>query len=283
MRRGRVMLAALFCAITLAACEPALETGGGTLGDIDGTEATSDIARTFDNAMAVIPGARGEAPTVGRLNGDEVQARLRRGPRLGYPTVLYLHGCNGYGTLKVLEELGARGFAVIAPDSFARRYRPLQCSAWFQSGGQNVFVYDFRLTEVAYTLHRLKQVPWVDPNRLFLYGSSEGAVAAALYRGYQFKARVLTHWTCHGSSFVRGLSPYTMEPVLALVGADDPWYAAAKTAGQQGHCGVFFAGRPRSRSLVLDGVGHAIYDDPRNVTTIADFLAAEAGRISAAK
>ena len=195
-----------------------------------------------------------------------------------------MHGCNGVGSVKVLEALAARGFAVIAPDSFARRYRPLQCSAWLQSGGKNVFVYDFRQAEIAYALHRIKRTPWVDQRRMFLYGTSEGGVATAIYRGYAFRARVVTQWTCHGSPLVRGLMAQPNEPVLAIVRADDPWYSASKTPGQAGHCGVFLGERPRSRPVVLPGgAGHDVYGNPKTIPMIADFLVGEARRVDAAK
>ena len=276
--RWRLAIPATLAAVQiLAGCVPNLvdENELSIVGDP--LEAESDIARTFDNAVVLLPGLAGGAPIATRMNAPELRDRLALGPKLSYPTVVYMHGCNGIGSVKVLRALAARGFAVIAPDSFARRYRPLQCSVWRQSGGRNVFVYDFRQTEISYALHRIKTLPWVDRRRLFLYGTSEGGVATAIYRGYAFRARVVTQWTCHGSPLVSGLMAQPNEPVLAIVRGDDPWYTAQRTPGQAGDCGAFIGNRPRSRSVVLrGGSGHDVYGNRRTIPMIVDFLVREA-------
>ena len=284
MRRFARLALVGAAALVLAGCVPGMAGEGGSSGDVGPTEGGSDIAQTFDNAVVVLPGPDGGAPLVTRMNAPELKARLARGPKLSYPTILYMHGCNGVGSVKVLRALAERGFAVIAPDSFARRYRPLQCSAWRQSGGRNVFVYDFRQTEISYALHRIEGTPWVDRRRMFLYGSSEGGLATAIYRGYAFRARVVTQWTGHGSPLVRGLMAQPNEPVLTIVRADDPWYSASRTPGQAGHCGVFIGKRSRSRSVVLEGGGgHDVYGNPRTIPLIADFLVREARLVDGKK
>ena len=86
-------------------------------------------------------------------------------------------------------------------------------------------------------------------------GVSEGAVAAALYGGEEFRARVLFQWTCQGAPLVRGLAAPLNEPILAIVNRGDPWYDEAHTVGQSGHCGSFFGPRANSESIVLDRPG----------------------------
>jgi dienelactone hydrolase len=236
-------------------------------------ELESDIGRSIDNAMVFLPQGL-KPPISGRMSSPKiVQALASVTPDEPLATLIYMHGCTGLGDFDLLRAIAQRGFAVVAPDSFARRYRPMQCDPKAHTGGRNVFVFDFRMAEVSYALFRLRQLPWVDRDRMFLAGTSEGGVAAALYRGDDFRARVIAQWTCHGAPLVRGLAAPPNEPVLAVVRADDPWYDPQRTPGQKGDCGAFMDGRPGSESIVLrNGPGHNVFDDPKALTRVLDFL-----------
>jgi len=244
------------------------------------SEAESDIGRTFNNAVVVMPGLGGDAELVTRMGAPELAQYFARDGRRTYATVLYMHGCDGLSGLTPLRAMARRGFAVIAPDSFARRYRPHQCDPETRTGGLNLYVYDFRAAEITYALHRMRRLRWVDQSRLFLVGVSEGGLAAAHYKGDDFRARVIAEWTCNGAAIVRGLDAPMDEPVLAVVHADDPWYrGAAAGGGQRGDCGQYLGIRPRSRSLVLRrGQGHEVMGDREGIAAILDFLADEARR-----
>jgi len=259
----RLMLALL--PFLLAACAQGFAATGGQ----------SDIEKTWSRAFVVLPpAASGQEPRTGRLTSREIRRATRifaGGP--GAPVALYLHGCTGIGNYAFFDTLARAGYAVIAPDSFARSYRPLQCDPETTTGGKNLFVYDFRLAELTFALERIGDLAWIDFDNLFLVGTSEGAVAAALFRADVFNARVLAQWTCQGAPLVRGIDAPSATPILAIVGADDPYYAAANTPQQQGDCSAFMAGRPTSSSLVLpEGGGHNIYDDSRAVGAIIAFL-----------
>ena len=80
-------------------------------------------------------------------------------------------------------------------------------------------------------------------------GFSEGAIAAATYRGDAVDARVIEGWTCHaGWPEYRGLNGPAAQPVLALVAEDDPWFAAT---GLHGDCGEFMGPPSTSRRSVV--------------------------------
>ena len=262
-RRRTLRAAALFLPLILAAC-------GGGFGLL-----TPDIERTWSNALVVLPSeAPAAAPLLARLSSETVQRRLESvsdGARL--PVAIYMHGCTGIGNLEFLGELAETGVAVVAPDSFARGYRPLQCDPKTNTGGRNLFVYDFRLAELTFAVERLGEAAWADLDNLFLIGNSEGGVAAALFRGDVFNARVITQWTCQGAPIVRGLSAPPRTPVLAIVRKDDPFYAPQNTAAQSGDCGEFLVGRPDSRSIVLAAAeSHDVYDETEAVDAILAFL-----------
>ena len=262
--RAALRAAVLLGALVLAACD-----GGFKL-------IAPDIERTWLEAMVALPADSSTAgPLIARLSSEPVERRLNAiAAQAPLPVAIYLHGCTGVGNLDFLKDLAATGIVVIAPDSFARRYRPLQCDPKTKTGGRNLFVYDFRLAELTFALGRLEESPWADLENLFLVGNSEGGVAAALFRGDVFNARVITQWTCQGAPLVRGIAAPAGTPVLAIVRENDPFYDALHTPAQQGHCGEYLAGRPASRSIVLAaGEVHDVYNEPAAVQTILDFIA----------
>ena len=263
IRRPTLRAAAIILPLVLAAC-----AGGFSL-------LTPDIERTWSDALVVLPSETEESgPLLARLSSGPAQRRLGSipdGTRL--PVAIYMHGCTGIGNLDFLEEVAGAGIAVVAPDSFARAYRPLQCDPKTNTGGRNLFVYDFRLAELTYALERLNEAAWADLDNLFLIGNSEGGVAAALFRGDVFNARVITQWTCQGAPIVRGVSAPPRTPVLAIVRKDDPFYAPQNTTAQSGDCGEFLDGRPDSQSIVLaPAASHDVYDEAEAVDAILAFL-----------
>ena len=258
--RHLIVLAA-FCVLT--ACE-----------SVELFDDRSDIERTWGEAVVALPPAGPEGPVLAKMGDRQMRKQVARyGRDVRLPVILYMHGCTGIGNFKFFERLAKAGFGVIVPDSLARRFRPLQCDPKNKTGGFNRFVYDFRQTEIAYALDRIAALDWVDRGNLFLVGTSEGGVATALYRGKEFRARVITQWTCHGAAIVEGIAAPPHVPVLSIVKAGDPWYGTDRTYGQQGHCGKFMNGRPHSRSIVIGGEArHDVYDSTENVETIVRFL-----------
>ena len=240
----------------------------------------SDIERTWDEAVVALPPAGPGGPILTKIGDRKYRKQITRcGDGVRLPVVLYMHGCTGIGNFLFFERLAKAGFAVIVPDSMARRFRPLQCDPKTQTGGFNLYVYDFRQTEIAYALHRMARLGWVDHNKnLFLVGTSEGGVATALYKGHEFRARVITQWTCNGAAKVEGIDAPPDVPVLAIVKAGDPWYGTDRTRGQRGHCGDFMDGRPGSRSIVIGGdAEHDVYDSEENLELIVRFLVGRRG------
>lgn len=225
-----------------------------------------DLAATWNRAWVALPWAR----DIERLGDADLQGGQGREP---VPAIIHLHGCTGFGgdERTLAQEFAGAGFAVFAPDSMAREFRPLQCNPDDQTGGYNRFIYHFRLAEVAYALQMIQDLDWVDRDRLYLVGGSEGGVAAALYRGGEFRARIIFQWTCHGAPLVHGLSD-TAEPVLSVVNAGDPWYSEVHTHNQTGSCAAFYT-HPDSRELLLSEDGlHNVLSDPTVRAAMTDFL-----------
>lgn len=280
MARLRKCLSRVMLPVSLILC-CTIVTGGCTASRFSAPETPldtaigSDIGRSFEFARVFLPHREGVMETsIAESRKSAKKFALLK----ALPTVIYLHGCTGLRNAAVLRQLAAAGFAVIAPDSFARRYRPMQCRPRERRGGENLFVFDFRMSELAYAVHKLPELSWVDMTRLFLIGNSEGAVAAAHYRGDVFRARILAQWTCHGGHLVAGISAPPSEPILTFVQFNDPWYDSRRTRGQAGDCGRFLSGRPESQSVILSDEGrHDIFGNPTTMGKIVRFLRRHGG------
>lgn len=196
-----------------------------------------------------------------------------------YPTVIYLHGCGGFwdGTYRVLSFFQQQGFAVIAPDSFARADYPTSCDSATQRFGLNRQTVQWRQLDAQYAIEQAKKLPWVDADNLFVVGFSEGATVAATVDlsapSHHVNARVIAGWTCHsGWPEYQGLHAPASQPVLSLIASDDPWYQQPSV---QGHCGPFLTPNNGSESIVYRQelrYDHALldYDKPRQA--IIEFL-----------
>lgn len=187
------------------------------------------------------------------------------------PTVIFLHGCSGYMTHYLQAEypaaLAQAGFAVFVPDSFARPGRKPAC------GNVMLDTVNLRRAEVDDTLERLQAIPWVDRRNLFLAGHSEGGIATAMYRGGDFRAYFISGWTCRSvSQQFNQIHAPSGKPVLAVLGADDHYYRAQNS----GHCGEAFGpfASPRSRSVVLPGIGHEANTHPDTIPLLISFFKA---------
>jgi len=232
----------------------------------------AELARTWERAKVRVPLA---ARTLsGRLGDLDVP----KGER--FPTVIYMHGCNGFwwGSDTRLDFLADAGFAAIAPDSFARKKSPKSCDVVTSRGGLYRPKLIMRQLEAAYALDMARTLPWVDPDNIFLMGLSEGGITTAtLETDIAINARVIEGWGCHaGWTEYRGLA--AREPVLSLVAARDPWF---RLQVLQGDCGTYMTDTLRnlgSRSVVYEDAPlserHALLEDHGVQDTVRTFLKA---------
>lgn len=239
----------------------------------------SDLELTWYKGFMAVPDVISTSRDTSFIS-DQGRLQLLADAGMKFPVVVYMHGCTGVSDAdrKLMNTIAKQGYLVVAPNSMARRMRPRQCdSDNHASVGGNYFVFDFRQEEINYALQEMLRVNgdwsrWVDVNNLFLMGVSEGGLAVAHYRGDVFKARIITQWTCHGGTLVRGISGPEDTPILAIVRKNDPWYD--DKPDQVGDCGAYFGDRrPGSESVVLDqGDKHDVMRDPEMVQKMIGFL-----------
>ena len=92
-----------------------------------------ELARTWSGSRVYIPGITRQIHT--RMKSLPVD--FRAGKQGQFPLIIYLHGCSGFwrGTAQRANFFTQLGFAVIAPDSFARREKPVSCVPRRKIGG----------------------------------------------------------------------------------------------------------------------------------------------------
>lgn len=234
---------------------------------------TEELARTWNGATVVVPFSRHDSAVrdvEGRM--DEIEATLARivGPKL--PVVIFLHGCSGlHGGYRVdIAFLESLGYAVVAPDSFARDYKPKSCDWRTKSAGSHPGVVGFRLAEASHAIARVREMPWVDSRRIVLMGQSEGGLTTANHDGRGVAARVILGWTCQIPwPPLWGLAGPRDQPVLSVVSADDRWFQRWFVKGD---CGEDMDGFADATSVVVDGSTHHVMRLPEARDAVAAFL-----------
>jgi hypothetical protein len=180
-----------------------------------------------------------------------------------HPVILFMHGCNATQRPKSLLELGA---IVVAPNSFWQGER---CTL---NAAETAKLLSGRANDLVDALKHLKAAAWADPKRLLLAGYSQGGIAAALYDGPEFKARIVIAWPCQP----RSSGPSGPEegvhgngPVLVIQSRNEALYARLHI---EGDCGPEISSRAGSRSVLIPGNAHEILDHPATREAIASFV-----------
>ncbi len=251
MNRRILLLCALLAGAAVAAERPADDRART---DSAGTEsarnesAQTERARTFDGGRVAYAAAGSVVNASAATAWPQLQM-LRRGAFTG--TIVYLHGCDGINalSLQTADMLAAAGYLVLLPDSFARLDKPVSCEPRGYRGGLHRSVLAWRHEEADQALARARTLVAVDPDRLYLYGLSEGAIATATYEGQAVRGRIVEGWTCHaGWPEYRGLRARAAEAVLTLSSENDPWF---QDPVLRGDCGAFLQSPSALRRSVV--------------------------------
>lgn len=231
------------------------------------------VQPTWDRAVVYAPAGTGRSR---RLSTAELPGYLA--DRQPLPVIVYSHGCSGIERIgHAAGEFYARnGYLFVAPDSFARPEKPTSCQPALRRGGLHRNVLGWRHAEIDFAIAQLRNLPGLSDAKIALVGHSEGGIATATYRGAALAARVIEGWTCQaGWSEYRGLNAPRDEPVLSLVGEDDPWFRLPELRGD---CGAFMDGN--DRSVVFRKPGglarrHWLMRDPAVREIVITFLRAQ--------
>lgn len=237
-----------------------------------------ELEQTWKKALVYLPqsagGLWGEL-----LNEDTFLSRNISATK--YPVILYMHSCTGFAFHREdMLNLSKLGFIVIAPNSFARNYRPMGC---FEDGEFLTRYADlvtaFQKAELEYAVRKLKKFGWVDQDKQYLFGSGMlGGMVVAQYTGSEFLGHIIEGWGCHSPiQNQAGIWAPKEVKIFASVSSNDPWYKENKAPGYSGNCGEFIAERDSSKSIVLDCPCHYVSWYPEARSSLIEFLMSDLG------
>ena len=234
----------------------------------------AELKRTWESAVVRLPEKAGDKR--GNFLRDESSLNKTIGQKLNgtkLPLVLYLHDCAGLGYHREdIANLSRLGFAVIAPDSFARSQRPMGC---YEDLQQYLKYYDFAAAllqaELDYAINRIKALPWVDDQQLFLIGSGVGGAVVAQYQGAEFAGHVIEGWGCRPPpKAFDGIKTQSQIRIYSVVSRNDGWYKDGPGFGNE--CASLLRNRPGSISIILDDPAHYVSWYPGSRTPLIKFL-----------
>ena len=242
----------------------------------------AEMERAWQGALVRIPLSKERflKTTMSDLNGQTIS------PRKKFPTVIYLHGCSGVwaGTTRRIDFLAENGFAVIAPVSFARGKYPKSCDVNTHRSSLYRPTLRIRQFDAGYAVKKAKTLSWVDANNVFLMGLSEGGITTATFSSddpkASLKARVVEGWTCHaGWQEYKGINAPKNEPVLTLVGVNDPWFQNRWT---KGNCEKYLDKSNGSQSVVYTSGSlsykHELLESRQAQQAVLEFLNRHIGK-----
>lgn len=172
---------------------------------------------------------------------------------------------------------GDTGWVFFAPNTHTSSKRPRYSSPVPKKVYKEIHKY--RQAEIDQFVQRLDELPFIDKDRLFLMGNSEGALAAARYAGKEFVGRMVLSWTCepgYYTDFPKVGAKYQTDPFLNIVGRDDVYFGKDSPFNNQyrnkGHCGDALLRYKYAKVVLLPNTGHNVMANPFTKGEVLDFL-----------
>lgn len=174
-----------------------------------------------------------------------------------YPVLVFMHGCSGLNddSREWARTIKNLGFIVVQPDSFAIPGRRSNCDPKNQRRqtveGFNSF--KLRNQELLYVRDELLRLGWLDMNRIYLMGHSEGGMTVSRTPIEGFRAVIASGYWCQERLKIKhGNSPF-----LFLNWEDDPWFKVYAENRSPKICQDLAEKRTGTEQVLLTGQGHA--------------------------
>jgi dienelactone hydrolase len=191
-----------------------------------------------------------------------------------YPVLIYMHGCTGLNddSREWARTIKNLGFIVVQPDSFAIPGRRSNCDPKAQRGqiikGFNSF--KLRNQELRYARNELLKLAWLEKNKIYLMGHSEGGMAVSRTPVGGFRAIISSGYWCHERLEIKhGSSPF-----LFINWEDDPWFRSRAENRNPEICQQLTEKRKGTKQLILKGEGHATSLSSSAKQAVENFLKA---------
>lgn len=196
------------------------------------------------------------------------------------PVVVFLHGSSGINPKLGFDQwqqwLAKEGIASFMFDGMQLPDRLTYKSPVDKDTYEKIHA--LRASEIGIALQALQQTAWADTSRLFLAGTSEGAVAVARYDGEAFVGKMIYSWSCENNYFVSDHQTSTKPlPVLNIVSSTDKYYSQANPflGNEQatGNCQAAFGdAQDHVQVILLPGAPHTLINLPAARSATLGFI-----------
>jgi predicted esterase len=239
----------------------------------------SNFSDSFNRAFIGIPkGVLGIAePFYGTYDKALIKIPNLKNYTKKLTTVVYMQGSNRFNSGKTFRKwITEAGYIFFAPNTHTSRDRPTYSSPVPKSIYEEVHAY--RQAEIDLFVKRVKELPFIDKNSIFLMGYSEGALATARYSGDEFIGRIVLGWSCEAGYYTDypKVGAKEGDPFLNIIGRDDqyfgkqnPWSSAYKN---EGHCGDALFKFTNAKVVILPNIGHNLLKSPFLKDEILNFI-----------
>jgi dienelactone hydrolase len=172
-----------------------------------------------------------------------------------YPVLIFLRGCTGLtdDSREWARTIKNFGFIVIQPDSFAIPGRRSNCDPT-NDRRQIVEGFDsfkLRNQELRYARDELLKLAWLDKNKIYLMGHSEGGMTVSRTPVEGFRAVISSGFWCPKRLEIKHVDA----PFLFLNWEDDPWFRDQVTRNPK-LCERLAKTRGATEQVLLSGQGH---------------------------
>lgn len=159
------------------------------------------------------------------------------------PVVIFLHGSSGLNPKLGFDQwqqwLAQEGVASFFFDGMQLEDRLSYKSPVDKAVYEKIHA--LRASEIDIAVNALKDSGFADMDKLFLAGTSEGAVAVARYDGDAFVGKLIYSWSCEDNYFVQNhQTSQKALPVLNIVSSADKYFSTANeylgNSEASGHC-----------------------------------------------
>jgi dienelactone hydrolase len=245
-----------------------------------------DLAPQIRNADVALPaGVAGAGVFQGKF--EAIPAAASQNARR-VALVIFLHGSSGLNdNIRSFQKWLAEdlGIASIAPDSFAVPGRITYTSPVAKDIYEQVHA--LREAEIGAALDATAKLPWVDDSKLFLAGTSEGAVSVARWKGREFAGRLIYAWSCENNYHVdqprNGFGP--QDAVLNVISGDDPYFSPKNEWNKgypiKGHCADALKDDRSAQVVLIPNAPHTLFNLPAARSLTAGFIGPLAGKAMA--
>lgn len=184
------------------------------------------------------------------------------------PIVFYLNGSAGFTKGAIYREWITENtnYIFFSPNTLKIKNRP------FYNPRSTIYEYEavhnVRQKEIKFNLDNFLKFTWINKNRIILMGNSEGALAAGIYNGNEFNARILLAWNCEAGYYKSDvvIGADTNDKILTIIGTEDEYFSVNSEPNNgfktTGNCIEKLKNYTQVKNVILSNTKHNLLNNP---------------------